>query len=173
MDHAKLYASSSEIQQRTVMHYRVIIACILVSIACLLWLAAFWLFDTMSQKDPWFAYTHWHTRVFCSAVVVLSFVSAALIRWFRFLPGRPIAALIIGIIAATLILPVADMGSGKRREMVSRNRFYRFSETTKQYIAFAVPVIIGCTIASARRREPISEQNAEPELLRKRTNDCP
>ncbi len=157
-------SSSSGIRQRTVMQYRVMITCILVPIACLLWLAAYRLFDTISQKDAWFAYTHWHARTLCSAAVVLSLVSAALIRWFRFLPGRPISALVIGIIAATLILPATAISSRTRREMVSQNRFYRFSETTKQYTAFAVPVIIGCAIASGRRREPISEPNAEPEL---------
>ena len=158
MNTEKLDASSSGIHQRTLMRDRVIMVCILVPIACLLWLATYRLFDTMSQKDAWFAYTHWHTRVLCSAAAVLSFVSAVLIRWLRFLPGRPISGLVVGIIAATLILPVAVMGPGRGREFVSKNRLYRFSETTKQYIAFAVPVIIGCAIASGRRPEPISDQ---------------
>ena len=158
MNTGKLGALSSGVHQLTLMKHRVLIACILVPIACLLWLAACRLFDTMSQKDAWFAYTHWHTRVLCFAAAVLSFVSAALIRWLRFLPGRPISGLVIGIIAATLILPVTSMSSRTRREMVSKDRFYRFSETTKQYIAFAVPVIIGCAIASRRRSEIISEQ---------------
>ena len=157
MNTEKLDPSSSGIHQRTLMQQRLIFACILVPIACLLWLAAYQIFDTMSQKDAWFAYTHWHTRVLCSAAAVLLFVSAVLIRWLRFLPGRPISGLVIGVIAATLILPVTVMSPRKGREMVSNNRFYRFSETTKQYIAFAVPVIIGCAIASGRRPEPSSE----------------
>lgn len=163
MNTEKVDASSTGIKQRTLMQHRAILACILVPIACLLWLAAYRIFDTMSQKDAWFAYTHWHARVLCSAAVVLSFVSAVLIRWLRFLPGRPIAGLVIGIIAATLILPVGVISPGKGREIVSTNRFYRFSETTKQYIAFAVPVIVGCAIASGRRQEPIIEQGHKAE----------
>lgn len=164
MNGAKCHAQPSEISQRTVMRYRVIIACVLVSTACLLWFVAYRFFDTMSQKDACIAYNYWHSRILCSAAVVLSFVSAALVLWFRFLPGRPIAALLIGMIAASMILPVADMGSRKRRELVSKNRFYGFPGTTIQYIAFAVPVIIGCAIASRPKQEPISEQIAEPKL---------
>lgn len=150
MNSAKLNSSTSGVQQRAVL------ACILVSISCLLWLLAYRVFDTISQKDAWFAYPH--TRVLCSAAAVLSFMSAAIIFWFHLLPGRPIAGLLIGIITATMILPVEDSSLRTRRERVAKNRFYHFSETTIQYIAFAVPVIIGCVIASSRSHAQISEQ---------------
>ncbi len=136
--------------QFTLTHRRIVVVCILVLIACLLWLAAFLVFDTVSQKDAWFAYTHWHTRVLSSAAVLLSFASSALLYCFRLLPGRPISGFVIGIVLATLILPVTVMSRETVRDRVSSNRLYRFSDTTKLYFSFAIPLIIGCAIASER-----------------------
>ncbi len=151
--------ASLALRQPTVAHRRIVVVCILVFIACLLWLVAFLVFDMVSQKDAWFAYTHWRTRVLFSAAVLLSLASAALLYGFRLLPGRPISGFVIGIVLATLILPVTAMNRGTVREIVSSNRFYGFFDTTKLYFSFAIPFIIGSAIASERTQKSTPEAN--------------
>lgn len=151
--------SSSELRQHSIAHRRIVVGCILVLVACLLWLVAFLVFDTVSQKDAWFAYTHWHTRLLFSAAVLLSLASAALLYCFRLLPGRPISGFLIGIVLASLILPVTAMSPRTVRERVSSNRFYRFTDTTKLYFSFAIPFIIGCAIASDKTQKTAPDSN--------------
>ena len=140
----------------TILH-RVTIGLVLIAVATTLWLLAFRSFDTISQKDPWVAHTVWRSRLLLGASAALSIVSAAIILWYRFLPGRPLSALIIAIVFAMLILPQTSMSNRQRREFVSENRFYGFANTTRQYIAFSGSLIIGCVVASGRRRRTISE----------------
>ncbi len=156
--------SASEFQRSTSMLNRLVFGFALIAVAAIFWLAAFYLFSSISQKDPWVAHTVWRWRLLLGASAALSIVSAVIILWYRLLPGRPISALIIAIIFATMILPVTSMSSRRRRELVSEKPLHGFIDTTKQYIAFSGTLIIGLVVASDRKRRAISEQCGEPEL---------
>lgn len=155
---------SSECQRRTSMLNRLTFGVALIAVATIIWILAFYLFSSISQKDPWLAHTVWRWRLLLGASATLSIVSAAIILWYRLLPGRPISALMIAVIFATLILPATSMSSRQRRELVSEKPFHGFVDTTKQYIAFSGTLIIGCVVASDRKRRAISEQKVQPEL---------
>ncbi len=158
------HASSSEIQRGISVQRRLTIGVILIVTAAIIWLGAFRFFDAISQKDPWLAYTVWRFRLLFAASTTISIVSAGIVLWHRLLPGRPLSALLIASIFAMLILPATSMSPRTRRELVSENRFYGFADTTKQYIAFSGSLIVGCVIASNRKRRTISEQKDAAEL---------
>ena len=146
------HASSSEIQRGISVQRRLTIGVILVVAAAIIWLGVFRIFDAMSQKDPWLAYTVWRFRLLFAAFTTISIVSAGIVLWHRLLPGRPLSALLIATIFAMLLPPVTTMSPRTRRELVSANRFYGFADTTKLYIAFSGSLIAGCVIASDGKR---------------------
>jgi len=155
---------SIEFQRRTSMLNRLTFGVALIDVAAILWIVAFYLFSSISQKDPWIAHTVWRWPLLLGASATLSIVSAAIILWYRLLPGRPISALIIAVIFASLILPATSMSSRHRRALVTENPFHGFVDTTKQYIAFSGTLIIGCVVASDRKQRAISEQGDAAEL---------
>ena len=131
----------------------------LITLAAIVWVGAFVLFDGISQKDPWFAHTVWRDRLMLGASATIAFVCLGVILWYRLLPGRPLSAFIIAVIFATLVLPSTSTSNRRQREMVSENRFHGFADSTIQYMAFCGPLILGCIVASNRKRKEIREHN--------------
>ena len=129
----------------------------LATFAAIVWVGAFVLFDGISQKDPWVAHTVWRERLLLGASAMIAFVFSGVILWYRLLPGRPLSTFIIAVIFASLVLPSTSTSNRRQREMVSQNRFHGFADSTIQYMAFCGPLIVGCIVASNRKRKEIRE----------------
>ena len=147
--------STPELEHTESSPNRLALGVALVTLAAIVWVGAFVLFDGISQKDPWFAYTVWRDRLMLGAAATIAFVCLGVTLWYRLLPGRLLSAFIIAVIFATLVLPSTSTSNRRQREMVSENRFHGFAESTIQYIAFCGPLILGCIVASNRKRKEI------------------
>jgi hypothetical protein len=122
---------------------RIGVTAAILTAATVVWLAAALVYDHISRADAWHAYRECRTPLLLGSISVVIALSFLLLWKAKLAPGRVISAIIIGLVAAALILPATSMSPHRRRECVARDRFWGFRETTVQYAAFSVPVAIG------------------------------
>jgi len=136
------------------MQSRITFCIAVIAVAAIIWSIAFVVYDIRSTADAWLAYRETGSIILVNAALTLA-VTTACLSWRCFNPGRLISGIVIGIIAAALILPSTSMSRRHRRQMVAEDRFIGFKNASVQYIAFATPLIIGGSIATRRSDEMI------------------
>jgi len=124
----------------------------LVLLVSAVWFLAFLAYDHSSRLNAWMTYQEVGGQLLATGILIVLIVSSLLVVRSRLLPGRLVASVIIGLFAATWILPVTSMSPTHRKRMYTEDRFLGFQERTVQYLAFCLPVVIGVSISSSRKQ---------------------
>jgi hypothetical protein len=131
------------------MRSRVSLTIVVLFVAIAIWGVAFASYNNESRADAWLA--HRNARTSLLVIGCLAYLITVLPLSLRyFLPGRILSGVVIGMIAAALCIPATSMAPKQRFEMVRRDRFVGFKETTRRYVAFSGSILIACMIASRR-----------------------
>jgi len=134
------------------MRHRARTTAFLVLLVSAVWCLAFLAYDYSSRINAWNTYREVGGPLLATCIVIVLIVSSLLVARSGLLPGRLVASVIIGLFAATYILPVTTMSPTGRKRMYTEDRFLGFQERTVQYLAFCLPVVIGVTISSRRKQ---------------------
>jgi TRAP-type mannitol/chloroaromatic compound transport system permease large subunit len=124
----------------------------LVLLVGAVWFLAFLAYDYSSRLNAWNTYREVGGQILATCIFIVLIASSLLVARSGLLPGRLVASVIIGLFAATYILPVTTMSPTRRKRLYTEDRFLGFQERTVQYAAVCLPVVIGVTISSRRKR---------------------
>jgi len=107
-----------------------------------------------AQIDAWRTY-HSRYDVLWSSVALMAVAGLCTLAVAPVRPGRPVASILIGLIATMYAVPPLTEFRPRLWEQLAANQLFRFDELTCGFMAFCIPVTIGFWLARPRVRQTV------------------